>query len=290
MKYAVLATWKMAEEGTKKAAKLLAEGKDCGEAVIEGIAMVEDNPAFHSVGYGGRPNAEGRVFLDGGFMNGDTLHFGAVGSVEGFRSSVRIAASLQDGDANNFLVGEGAERYAEAHGFERRDNVTAEALELYEKEKERLKELSAYDGHDTVCFLALDQSGSLCAATSTSGLFMKQPGRIGDTPLPGVGYYADSKIGTAAATGMGEEIMKGALSYAAVRFLKDGLSAKEAAEKAVSELNDTLVERNGYANPMSLIVLAKDGSYGIGTNITFTYCYASDEEEATVHEIIVERE
>ncbi len=290
MKYAVLATWKMAEEGTKKAAKLLAEGKDCGEAVIEGIAMVEDNPAFHSVGYGGRPNAEGRVFLDGGFMNGDTLHFGAVGSVEGFRSAVRIAASLQDGDANNFLVGEGAERYAEAHGFERRDNVTAEALELYEKEKERLKELSAYDGHDTVCFLALDQSGSLCAATSTSGLFMKQPGRIGDTPLPGVGYYADSKIGAAAATGMGEEIMKGALSYAAVRFLKDGLSAQEAAEKAVSELNDTLVERNGYANPMSLIVLAKDGSYGIGTNITFTYCYASDEEEATVHEIIVERE
>ncbi len=290
MKYAVLATWKMAEEGTKKAAKLLAEGKDCGEAVIEGIAMVEDNPAFHSVGYGGRPNAEGRVFLDGGFMNGDTLHFGAVGSVEGFRSAVRIAASLQDGDANNFLVGEGAERYAEAHGFERRDNVTAETLELYEKEKERLKELSAYDGHDTVCFLALDQSGSLCAATSTSGLFMKQPGRIGDTPLPGVGYYADSKIGAAAATGMGEEIMKGALSYAAVRFLKDGLSAQEAAEKAVSELNDTLVERNGYANPMSLIVLAKDGSYGIGTNITFTYCYASDEEEATVHEIIVERE
>ncbi len=290
MKYAVLATWKMAEEGTKKAAKLLAEGKDCGEAVIEGIAMVEDNPAFHSVGYGGRPNAEGRVFLDGGFMNGDTLHFGAVGSVEGFRSAVRIAASLQDGDANNFLVGEGAERYAEAHGFERRDNVTAEALELYEKEKERLKELSAYDGHDTVCFLALDQSGSLCAATSTSGLFMKQPGRIGDTPLPGVGYYADSKIGAAAATGMGEEIMKGALSYAAVRFLKDGLSAQEAAEKAVSELNDTLVERNGYANPMSLIVLAKDGSYGIGTNITFTYCYASDEEEATVHEIVVERE
>ena len=118
---------------------------------------------------------------------------------------------------------------------------------------------------------------------------MKQPGRIGDTPLPGVGYYADSKIGAAAATGMGEEIMKGALSYAAIRFLKDGLSAQEAAEKAVSELNDTLVERNGYANPMSLIVLAKDGSYGIGTNITFTYCYASD-EEATVHEIIVERE
>ena len=107
---------------------------------------------------------------------------------------------------------------------------------------------------------------------------MKQPGRIGDTPLPGVGYYADSKIGAAAATGMGEEIMKGALSYAAVRFLKDGLSAQEAAEKAVSELNDTLVERNGYANPMSLIVLDKDGNFGVSTNIDFTFTYGSDEQ------------
>ena len=88
---------------------------------------------------------------------------------------------------------------------------------------------------------------------------------------------------------MGEEIMKGALSYAAVRFLKDGLSAQEAAEKAVSELNDTLIKRNGYANPMSLIVLSRDGTYGIGTNITFTYCYASDREAAAVHEIVVER-
>ena len=285
MKYAVLATWKMALEGTRKAAALLKEGEHSGRAIVEGITMVEDEPSFHSVGLGGRPNAEGRVFLDGGYMDGDTLHFGAVGSIENFRSAVRIAYSLQEGDANNFLVGEGAERYAEEHGFEKRDNVTEEAMELYMKEKDRLQELSAYDGHDTVCFLALDQNGTLCAATSTSGLFMKQPGRVGDTPLPGVGYYADSKVGAAAATGMGEEIMKGALSYAAIRMMKDGMSAQEAAETAVFELDRELKERNGHANPMSLIVLAKDGACGIGTNVSFTWCYASDTEEAAVHEI-----
>lgn len=285
MKYAVLATWKMALEGTRKTASLLQEGEHSGRAIVEGIAMVEDEPSFHSVGYGGRPNAEGRVFLDGGYMDGDTLHFGAVGAIENFRSAVRIAFSLQEGDANNFLAGEGAERYAEAAGFEKRDNVTEEALAIYLKEKDRLKELSAYDGHDTVCFLALDQNGTVCAATSTSGLFMKQPGRIGDTPLPGVGYYADSKVGAAAATGMGEEIMKGALSYEAVRLMKEGMSAQEAAEKAVGDLDRELKERNGHANPMSLIVLAKDGSCGIGTNVSFTWCYASDSEEAAVHEI-----
>ena len=287
MKYAVLATWKMAEEGTKKAARMLAEGKSSAEAIVEGIAMVEDNPDFHSVGYGGRPNAEGRVFFDGGFMNGDTLHFGAIGSLEGFRSAVRIAASLQDGDANNFLVGEGAERYAEEHCFERRNNLTAEAEQLYLEEKDRIKKLSAYDGHDTVCFLALDQNGTLCAATSTSGLFMKKPGRLGDTPLPGVGYYADSAYGAAAATGMGEEIMKGALSYAAVQYLRQGRSAREAAETAVNELDAELRRRNGQAAAMSLIVLAKDGSYGIGTNVSFTYCFASESEDAAVHEITV---
>ena len=287
MKYAVLATWKMALEGTKKAASLLATGEHSGKAIVEGVCMVEDEPSFHSVGYGGRPNAEGRVFLDGGYMDGDSLHFGAVGSIENFRSPVRIAYSLQEGEANNFLVGEGAERYAEEHGFERRNNLTAEAEQLYLEEKDRIKELSAYDGHDTVCFLALDQNGTLCAATSTSGLFMKKPGRLGDTPLPGVGYYADSAYGAAAATGMGEEIMKGALSYAAVQYLRQGRTAREAAETAVNELDAELRRRNGQAAAMSLIVLAKDGSYGIGTNVSFTYCFASESEEAAVHEITV---
>lgn len=288
MKYAVLATWKMAEEGTKEAARLLAAGEHSGRAIVEGIAMVEDEPSFHSVGFGGRPNAEGRVFCDGGYMDGDSLHFGAVGSIEGFRSAVRIAYSLQEGNANNFLVGEGAERYAAEAGFERRDNVTAEGREIYEREKDRIQELSAYDGHDTVCFLAVDQNGTVCAATSTSGLFMKKPGRIGDTPLPGVGYYADSKVGAAAATGMGEEIMKGALSYCAVSYMKQGMSAQEAAEKAVSDLDDELRKRNGHADPMSLIVLARDGSCGIGSNVSFSWCYASESEEAAVHEMIVE--
>ena len=287
MKYAVLATWKMALEGTKKAASLLAAGEHSGKAIVEGVCMVEDEPSFHSVGYGGRPNAEGRVFLDGGYMDGDSLHFGAVGSIENFRSPVRIAYSLKEGEANNFLVGEGAERYAEEHGFERRNNLTAEAEQLYLEEKDKIKELSAYDGHDTVCFLALDQNGTLCAATSTSGLFMKKPGRLGDTPLPGVGYYADSAYGAAAATGMGEEIMKGALSYAAVQYLRQGRTAREAAETAVNELDAELRRRNGQAAAMSLIVLAKDGTYGIGTNVSFTYCFASESEDAAVHEITV---
>lgn len=281
-KWAVIATWKMAENGVKITSRLLSEGTAGKEAVIDGVADVEDNPSFHSVGYSGRPNRDCRVFLDGGFMDGDTLHFGAVGAVEGFRSPVRIAKSLIDREANNFLAGPGAEEYAERNGFEKRDNLTEEMKELYQAEKEKRKKLSAYDGHDTVCFLTLDQAGSLCAAVSTSGLFMKDPGRLGDSPVCGSGFYADSEAGAAAATGMGEEIMKGCLSYAAVSMMKHGMSAMEAAQKAVSDLNDTLIRRNGHADPMSLICLGKDGSFGVGTNIEFTFVTADDEHEAVV--------
>lgn len=277
MAKAVIATWKMALAGAERAMNILEKDGTAADAATEGVSLVEDEPSFHSVGYGGRPDRTGHVVLDGGFMDGDTLHFGAVASLEGFRSPVRIARSLIKGDANNFLVGEGAALYAETNGFEKRDNLTDEAREIYEREKERIKNLSAYDGHDTVCFLTLDEYGTLCAATSTSGLFMKEPGRVGDTPVPGSGFYADSETGAAAATGMGEEILKGALSYAAVSLMEQGYSAMEAAEAALGRLETKLKKRNGCAQAMSLITLAKDGTWGVGTNVEFPFVTGDEE-------------
>lgn len=278
MKWAVIGTWDMSYEGTCIAAKTLKKktGK-CAPAVLDAIENVEDNELFHSVGNGGWPDEKCHVVLDGGFMDGDTLHFGAVGSIQGFRSPARIAYSLKDGDANNFLVGKGAEKYALEHGFEKRNNLTKDAKKRYQNEAEKMKKLKAYDGHDTVCFVALDQKGHMCTGTSTSGLFMKKEGRVGDTPLPGNGFYCDSLIGGACATGMGEEIMKGALSYAIVNLLDAGLSAMEAAQKAVDDLTKKLTKRNGYAQEMSVICLDKHGNFGIGTNCPFTFTYASDE-------------
>lgn len=282
MTWAAIATWKMGELGAKISADILAKGGRASDAAVEGVSAVEDEPQFHSVGYGGRPDRTGHVVLDGGFMDGDTLHYGAVASIEGFRSPVRIARSLAPREANNFLCGKGAELYAEENGFEKRDNLSEEAREIYEKERDRLKKLSAYDGHDTVCFLTLDESGSMCAAVSTSGLFMKDPGRVGDSPLCGSGYYADSETGAAAATGLGEEIIKGSLSFLAVFYMSHGYSAMEAAQKAVDELDEKLKRRNGKAEAMSLITLAKDGCWGVGTNVDFPFAFVSDTQELTL--------
>jgi isoaspartyl peptidase/L-asparaginase-like protein (Ntn-hydrolase superfamily) len=275
MTWAVIGTWRMSKEGCVKASEILQKNGDAADAAVAGVCDVEDNPAFHSVGYTGLPDKEGRVKLDGGFMDGDTLHFGAVGSIEGFRSPVRIARSLADREFNNFLVGAGAEAYAQSQGFERRDNLTPEIYQKYLEKKNAVKKLSSYSGHDTVCFLALDHSGRLCAATSTSGLFLKDPGRVGDTPLAGAGFYADSLIGAAAATGVGEDIMKGALSHEVYCRMKAGMSAMEAASSAVYELSETLKKRSGACRSISLICLDPRGRYGVGTNTRFPFVYAA---------------
>lgn len=268
----------MSYDGCVKAAEILEKPNGtCDEAVLSAIEDVEDNESFHSVGYGGWPDENCHTVLDAGFMDGNTLHFGAVGSLEGYRSPIRIAYSLKNDDANNFLVGRGAEKYAAAHGFEMRDNLTEDAKKRFQRESTKLRQLKAYDGHDTVCFAAMDQKGNMCAGTSTSGLFMKKEGRVGDSPLPGSGYYCDSLSGAACATGMGEEIMKGALSFAAVSLLEQGFSPKDAAEKAVNDLVKKLIQKNGYAQAMSVICLDCNGNYGIGTNCEFTFTFASDE-------------
>ncbi|MEE8807576.1 MAG: isoaspartyl peptidase/L-asparaginase [Lactimicrobium sp.] len=280
----MIGTWEMAAQGADKAADILARGGTAKQATLTGVQDVEDNPEFHSVGYGGLPGKDGHIAMDAGYMDGDTLHFGAVSALEGFRSPAAVAQSLAQGDANNFRTGAGAALYAEEHGFEKRNNLTPEAQEIFEKKQ--VEKLKAYDGHDTVCFLVLDQKGTICATTSTSGLFMKEPGRVGDTPMPGVGYYADSEVGGAAATGMGEEIAKGALSYAVVAALKAGVPVQSAAEHAVKELNDSLIRRNGYAQPMSLIAIDNHGNWGVGTNCEFTFAVADDEHAMRVYEVL----
>jgi beta-aspartyl-peptidase (threonine type) len=66
----------------------------------------------------------------------------------------------------------------------------------------------AQAGHDTVGAVACDAHGHVAAATSTGGISMKRRGRVGDSPLPGSGLYADNALGAASTTGHGESIMR----------------------------------------------------------------------------------
>ncbi len=207
MKYAMIATWRMAVEGITSSKEILEKGGTAGDAIENAIKMVEDYPFYKSVGYGGLPNEDCEVELDAAYMDGDTLDIGAVAGIKDYKNPISIARKLSKERFNCFLVGAGAEAYAHKEGFERVNMLTDRAKMHYQKRRKETieKGLSPYDGHDTVGMIALDSEKKMVAGTSTSGLFMKKRGRVGDSPLSGSGFYVDSEVGGASATGLGDE-------------------------------------------------------------------------------------
>ena len=263
--WGIIATWRMALEGVEEAGQLLKEGKSSGEAIEHAIRCVEDFPFFKSVGYGGLPNEEMIVELDAGYMDGNTMAVGAVAGIKDFANPISIAKELSKDTVNCVLVAEGAEKYASKKGFERKNLLTDRAKQLYRKRVKEIKEreLKPYDGHDTVGEVVLDHTGRIVAGTSTSGLFMKRAGRIGDSPIVGGGFYADSEVGGATATGLGEDLMKGCISYEIVRKMK---------------------ESRGLAGDLSVVAMDKNGNYGCATNIqNFSFVVYRENEEPTVY-------
>lgn len=284
--WGMIATWRMAVEGVTKGCEMLKEGGNAGDAIETAVREVEDFPYYKSVGYGGLPNEEMEVELDAAFMDGDTLDVGAVAAIKDYANPVSIARRLSHEKVNSMLVAEGAEKFAHKEGFERKNMLTDRAKAHYRKRVKEIKqqELKPYSGHDTVGMVCLDAHGKMTAATSTSGLFMKKKGRVGDSPIVGSGFYADSKVGGASATGLGEDLMKGCISYEIVRLMKEGMHPQAACEHAVTQLDKELKERRGVAGDLSLIAMNTKGEWGVATNIEgFSIAVETEELEPTVY-------
>ena len=287
MKWGIIATWRMALEGVTYASQILADNSSAGDAIEEAVKIVEDYPFYKSVGYGGLPNENCEVELDAAFMDGNTLSIGAVAGIKDFKNPISIARRLSHEKFNVFLVGTGAEEFAHKNGFERKNMLTDRARKLWEKRIKEIKEekLNPYNGHDTVGMVCIDNNGHMASGTSTSGLFMKKRGRIGDSPISGSGFYVDSSIGGASATGLGEDIMKGCLSYEIVRLMEEGFHPQAAADKAVFDLNKKLIEKRGKAGAISVVCMDKEGKWGVSTNVEFSFVVATDEEKPKVYTV-----
>lgn len=284
--WGIIATWRMAVEGITAASEMLKTGSNAGDAIELAIKEVEDFPYYKSVGYGGLPNEEMEVELDAAFMDGDTLDIGAVAAIKDYANPIKIARALSHEKVNNLLVGEGAEKWAHKHGFERKNMLTDRAKIHYKNRVKEVKEMEIkpYSGHDTVGMVCLDTHGKMTAATSTSGLFMKRAGRVGDSPISGSGFYVDSSVGGASATGLGEDLMKGCISYEIVRLMKEGKHPQEACEIAVNNLDQELIKRRGKAGDLSLIAMNNKGEFGCATNIEgFSFAVAREGLEPIVY-------
>lgn len=284
--WGMIATWCMALEGITDGAKILKDGGNAGDAIEIAIKAVEDFPYYKSVGYGGLPNEEMEVELDAAFMDGDTLSIGAVAAIRDFANPISIAKRLSTEKVNNLLVAEGAEKFAHKEGFERKNMLSDRAKIHYRKRAKEIKEqeLKPYAGHDTVGMVCLDKSSKMTVATSTSGLFMKKKGRVGDSPISGSGFYVDSEVGGASATGLGEDLMKGCISYEIVRLMSEGKSPQEACEIAVNNLARKLKKKRGEAGDLSVVAMNNKGEWGVATNIeNFSFSVVTENQEPIVY-------
>jgi isoaspartyl peptidase/L-asparaginase-like protein (Ntn-hydrolase superfamily) len=287
MGYGLIGTWKLSLDGVTKAAALLEQGAAVMQGIDAAVTDVEDNPAYNAVGFGGLPNREGMVELDSAYMDGETLNFGGVMGVQNIKNPIRVAMKLSAQKRDFLLCGKGAEAYAQQNGFEFTNMLTPKAREQWlekKAESEKHAEGTSSAGHDTVCVIGLDAASHMAAGVSTSGLPMKHPGRVGDSPVIGSGIYCDGEIGGAAATGIGEDIMKGCLSFEIVRRMADGASPQEACTSALTSHLKRLEKSGLVSECIAVIAMNRNGDFGAATSLdTFAFTHAAEGEAPSVY-------
>ncbi len=270
----VIATWAFGETAVRTAAPLLEKGSPALDAAIAGAQAVEDDPKVESVGYGGLANAIGTVSLDACVMDGQTLGCGAVAAVENVRHVAALARRVMEKTPHVLLVGEGARLFAVQQGFPLETLNTPESVAEWEKRQKKEKKPEAPqrerqppDGappgsHDTVTVLALDQKGNLGGVCTTSGLALKLPGRVGDSPLIGHGLYVDNQVGAAGATGVGEEVIRIGGSLVIIEAMRAGKTPQQACELAARKVNSVAVRRGVHPAKVAFLALDPKGNYG----------------------------
>jgi len=255
------------------------DGKFCRMGVLPWM-LLKQEPVFPkritstSVGFGGLPDEQGNVTLDACVMD-STGNCGSVAFLQNIKHPVSLARKVMEDTKHVMLVGEGARQFAVSQRFEETDLLTDESRKAWKKWKKEQNEMTPHDTHDTISVLAQDSNGNLAGACTTSGWAYKMHGRVGDSPIIGAGLYVDNEIGCAAATGLGEEVIKTTGSFLVVELMRQGYDPTAACEKA---LNRVIKRHNG--NPdfqIAYIAIRKDGKIGSACiKWSFEYALARD--------------
>ncbi len=204
---------------------------DAVEAVVQ---RLEDDSLFNA-GKGAVLNSEGKVELDASIMDGSTLKAGAVAALRHVKNPIRLARAVMEKSEHVFLIGEGAEKFAQEHGLELVDESYFFTEARWQSlQKAKAKDLWEKEQHGTVGAVALDQYGNLAAATSTGGLTNKKFGRVGDSPIIGAGTYADNATCAVSATGHGEYFIRAVVAHDIASLMRyKGFSLQDAAAEVV---------------------------------------------------------
>src|SRR6266536_416510 len=254
--------------------RILQAGGDALDAVEAAVRSLEDNP-YYNAGTGAGPTADGKIELDAGIMDGYRLDVGAVADVERIKNPISLARKVLE-SPHVLLVGRGAQAYALECGIpmcELEDLVTERQYQIWLEKKAQAageskiedepryhrREVASIEAreekHGTVGAVAIDMTGHLAAATSTGGITNQYPGRVGDSPLVGCGFYADDNAAVSC-TGDGEDFTRLLIAKRAADFVANGETAREAAATAMAFLGAKVTGTGG------LIIVDRKGNIG----------------------------
>jgi len=267
----VLSTWKFGLKCNETAWEILKNNGKALDAVEAGVMVCEADPNERSVGYGGRPDRDGRVTLDACIMD-EMSNIGSVACLEFIKHPISVARAVMEKSPHVMFVGDGALQFALSQGF-KKENLLVEASEKEWKEwlkTSQYKPIVNIENHDTIGMIALDEHGNLSGACTTSGMAFKMHGRVGDSPIIGAGLYVDNEIGAATATGHGEEVIRIAGCHLVVELMRQGNSPQKACEEAVARVVKLMKLRKKELKDIQVgfIALNKNGEHG-------SYCVQS---------------
>ena len=256
------------------------------DAVEAGARSIEDTINC-CVGIGGNPDRDGKVTLDACIMD-DKFNCGSVMALEHIKHPISVARKVMENTPHVQLVGDGALQFALASGFQKEPDVlSADADKAYKQwlkkseykpviniEQQQSQGQKTKGGpfapnffddgtpnHDTMGTIAMDASGNLSGACTTSGMAFKMHGRVGDSPIIGSGLYVDNEVGAATGSGQGEEVIRVAGTFLIVEMMRMGKSPEEACKIAI----DRIVKINPVKAKdfqVGFIAINKQGEYG----------------------------
>ncbi len=267
----VLSTWNFGLKANEAAWEILIKNGKALDAVEAGVKIPEGDPTERSVGYGGRPDRDGRVTLDACIMD-ENANIGSVACLEFIKHPISVARAVMEKTPHVMLVGDGAFQFALSQGF-KKENLLVEASEKEWQDwlkSSNYKPIVNIENHDTIGMIALDANGDLSGACTTSGMAYKMHGRVGDSPIIGAGLYVDNEIGAATATGHGEEVIRIAGCHLVVELMRQGKSPEDACKEAVGRVVNLTAKRKKNLKDIQVgfIALNKKGEYG-------SYCVQS---------------
>ncbi len=263
---AVISTWSHGIPSNVAAMEVLLSGGNVVDAVEQGVRVPEGDPENHSVGLGGFPDRDGKVTLDASIMGPDG-DAGGVCFLEDIVHPISVAKLVMQKTPHVLLAGSGALQFALENGFKKQNLLTPEVKKMWEKwlKNTQYKPEINWENHpetfhDTIGMIAIDKNGDMAGACTTSGLGYKMRGRVGDSPIIGAGMYVDNEVGGAAATGMGELVMKTLGSFLVVELMRHGKTPQQACEEAIARIVKKIPDSNKFQ--VGFIAMDKSGNIG----------------------------